>query len=151
MRRRVALIDRIKLSIGLLLIGGLGFLCRYAYAGDYHQNDSAHVLTYTIIDTSGNPVAGETVRVTLWRPHDNKYFDWSDNSWKLIGSVTTLSKTLGENATGGLYYTTISNDNGALISADIVCVVSNESATYSDHQATSISFDRLEKIVKINR
>lgn len=139
MRRQLALI------ISLMFIGS------HCYAGDYHQNDSAHLVIYTVTDSSGNPVSGETVRLTLWRPRDNKYFDWSDSTWDAIGSVTTLHQTMLYNATSGVYYYTISNDNGTLISGDIVCTISDESATYGEQQSEAVYFDRLEKIVRINR
>jgi len=150
-RRQLALSDRLKLTFGLILIGGFGLLCRYAHAGDYHQNDSAHLVVYSVTDSTGQPVSGQTVRLTLWQPRTNRYFDWSDSTFKAIGSVTTLSQTMNENTTNNAYYYTISVDNGTIISGDVICTVSNESATYGDHQSEAIYFDRLEKIVRINR
>lgn len=122
-----------------------------AWAGDYHQNDSTHVVTVNVNDSSGNFVSGETVRLTMWRPRDNSFFDFSDNTFKQVSSVTTLHRTLSQNSTMELYFTTISIDNGALISGDIICTVSNESATYGFTASEGIYFDRLEKVVKINR
>ena len=122
-----------------------------ALAGDYHQNDSQHVIIYNVTDTSSNHVTGETLRVTLSQPRNNTFFDFSDNTFKAVGSITTLHRTMSENATGGFYYTTISIDSGTTVSADIVCTVSNESATYADNQSEAIYFDRLERVVKIHR
>ena len=136
-----------KLLIFLLIL----LFSTFAWAGDYHQNDSQHVVTYNVTDSNGNHVAGETVRLTLSQPRNNTFFDFSDNMFKAIGSVTTLHRVMSENATGGFYYTTISIDSGTLVSSDIVCTVSNESAIYADNQSETVYFDRLEKQVKINR
>ena len=137
-------------QIALVLLAIL-LVSSQSFAGDGHQNDSNHVVVYTVTDGSGNHVTGQTVRLTMFRPRNNQYFDWSDSTWKIIGSVTTLHQTMIENATSGIYYYTISNDNGTLISGDIICTVSNEAALYADTVSESIHFDRLEKIVKINR
>ena len=122
-----------------------------AYAGDYHQNDSEHLISVNVNDSSGNFVSGETIRLTLWKPKTNSFFDFSDNSFKPIGSVTTLHRVLSQNNTMETYFTTISVDNGRVISGDIVCTVSSESATYGFTSSEVIYFDRLEKQVQINR
>lgn len=122
-----------------------------AYAGDYHQNDSQHALTYVILDDNGDVVSGQTVRATLYRPRDNTYYDFNDGTFKALASVTTLHRTMTENATNGTYYTTVSVDNGTIVSGDIVMTVSNDSAVYKDKQSYSVYFDRLEKVIKINR
>ncbi len=134
-----------------LLILAFSLISVSLWAGDYHQNDSQHVVTYNVTDNNGNHVSGETVRLTLTQPRNNTFFDFNDNSFKALSSVTTLHRVMSENATGGFYFTTISVDSGTLISSDVVCTISNESATYADNQSEAIYFDRLERVVKIHR
>ena len=120
------------------------------YAGDYHQNDQAHRVVYVITDITGKPVAGETVNFSLERSKDNSFFDWSDNTFKTSGWGQRLY-VMSYDTVGEYYYKIITIDSGALISCDYVCYISNDSATYGDRQAEVISYDRLERIVKINR
>ena len=139
------------------LIGlGIAILCILlmygrAFSGDYHQDDSQHAVVYTVTDASGNHVTGQTIRLTLYRPSDNKYYDFSDNTFDNLSSVTTLHRSLTENATSGMYFTTVTVDNATLVSADVVITVSNDDGTYGDQQSESVYFDRLEQIVKIHR
>src|SRR3990167_6492275 len=127
------------------------FLTSLVYAGDYHQADSTHTIVYTVSDASGNHVAGETVRLTLYRPATNQYYDFSDNTWKNLSSVTTLHRTLNENATSGIYFSTVTIDTSTMISADVVITVSNDSGVYGDLQSESVYFDRIKRLIKINR
>ena len=85
------------LRIFLLLI----FITTKAFAGDYHQDDAQHVVLYNVTDSSGNHVTGETIRLTMYQVRNNTFFDFSDNTFKALGSVTTLHRTMNENATGG--------------------------------------------------
>lgn len=135
-----------KLSLFLILI----LITKTAYSSDYHQNDQSHRVVYVITDTSGNPVSGQTVRLAVERSKDGLFLDFNDNTFKSSGWTTRLV-TMNYDSAGEHYYRVISIDNGALISGDIVCIVSNDDATYGDMQAEVVSFDRLEKIVKINR
>lgn len=122
-----------------------------AFAGDYHQKDSRHVVVYTVADGSGNHVTGQTIRLTIYDPSANQYYDFNDSTFKALSSVTTLHRSLNENATSGIYFTTITIDNSTLVSRDIVMTVSNDDGTYGDLQSESIYFDRLEQVVKIHR
>lgn len=131
--------------LAILLVSGQSF------AGDGHQNDSSHTVVLSVEGADGNHVTGQTIRLTLFRPRDNRYFDWSDSTWDPLGSVTTLHQTMNENATSGFYFYQISNDNGRIVSGEVVCTVSNEAALYATTQSEVVYFDRLESIVKINR
>lgn len=133
--------------IALFLI----LLCSQAYAGDYHQSDSTHVVVYTVADAAGDHVTGQTIRLTMYRPATNQYYDFSDGTWKALSSVTTLHRTMNENATSGMYFTTVTIDTATLVSADVVMTVSNDNATYADLQSEAVYFDRIERVIKINR
>ena len=135
------------LRIFLLLI----FITTKAFAGDYHQDDAQHVVLYNVTDSSGNHVTGETVRLTMYQVRNNTFFDFDDNTFKALGSVTTLHRTMNENATGGFYFTTVTIDSASLVSSEIVCTISNESASYADTVSEAIYFDKLEQLIKIHR
>ena len=66
---------RLLLLIITLMIGGV------AIAGDYHQEDSTHMVIYTVVDTSGNHVTGETIRLTLRSQDSVNYYDFSNNTY----------------------------------------------------------------------
>src|SRR3990167_6421345 len=129
-------------KILLLLIAC--FIATPCFAGDTHQSDSTHSVVYTVADDEGNHVTGQTIRLTLYNPKSNQYYDFSDNTFKSLSSVTTLHRSLNENATSGIYFTTITIDNATRVSADVVVTVSNDSSAYGDLQSESVSFDRLE-------
>ena len=134
-----------KLILLFLLITSI------AYASDTHQSDSTHVVAYTVADAAGNHVSGQTIRLTLYNPKTNQYYDFSDNTFKAQSSVTTLHRTMNENNVNGVYFTTVTIDNSTLVSSDVIMTVSNDSGTYGDLQSETVSFDRLEDMILINR
>ena len=91
--------------IAILLISSV------AIAGDFHGDDETHTITYTIIDTNGEPVSGETVRLTVKSSDNVNYYDFSDASWDTFANITTKHRVFTEDANGGFYFTTISIDN----------------------------------------
>lgn len=144
---RLILNIQFKLFIFAILI----LFSSVSFAGDYHQDDSQHVVAYNVTDSNGDFVSGQTVRLTVYKPRDNTFFDFSDSTFKALASVSTLHRTLNENATASIYFTTMTIDSASLISNDIVMTVSNDNATYGDTQSEVVYFDRLEQQVKIHR
>lgn len=123
----------------------------YAYASDYKQDGQGHTITYTITDTSGHTVSGQSPKVAVKRMTDGLFLDWNDNTYKTAASCTTLFRTMTYEASGGFYYRIFSVDNAALVSADYITIVSNDDATYADVQAENISWDNLNNLIKIHR
>ena len=148
--------SREKVQVGwviiLLIIGAtLACLMELAHAGDHHQDTQGHAVTYSITDSSGNPVSGQTPKVAVKETRTGLYLDHSDGTFKNPSSATTLYQTMTFDQTGGFYWRVVTVDTAALVSGDYVCIVSNDDATYGDTASESISFDRLEQVVKIHR
>jgi len=122
----------------------------FAHASDYHQDDSTHMIVYTIVDTSGNHVTGETVRLTVRSWDSVNYYNFTDDTWGTF-STANSHKTLNEDATGGFYFYPMTIDSATLNSGDYVLIVSNESATYADVQAESVNFDNMGNLIRIHR
>lgn len=134
-----------------LFIALYGFLfCISAWAGDYHQNGQGHRIAYTILDSNGKPVSGQTVKLAVERSKDGYFYDFNDSTFKTSGWTTRLA-TMAYDASGEHYFQVITIDNGGIISGDYACIISNDNATYSDHQCDVVEFDSLAKLIKINR
>jgi hypothetical protein len=123
----------------------------FAHAGDYHQDGQGHTILYTITDSSGNPVSGQSPRVGVKRMTDGLWLDFNDNTFKSSDSATTLFQTMTFEQAGGFYYRIVSIDNAVLVSMDVVTVVSNDDAVYSDVQAENITWDNLNNLIKMHR
>lgn len=122
-----------------------------ANAGDMHFDDETHNVVYTIIDTNGNHVTGQTARLTVRSSDNINYWDWDDSNWEAFNSATTPHQTMTEDADGGFYWMTFTADNAVIASGDLVFIVSNDNATYADLQAESVSFSNLNNLIKIHR
>lgn len=127
------------------------FVANHCQASDYHQDGQGHAVTYTVVDTSGNPVSGQTVRLTLKRISDEAYLDFDDNTFK-FSAWTSQQATMSYDSRGGFYFRVISVDTGnPIISGDYAAIVSNEDATYADHQVEVFALDSLGKLIRIHR
>ena len=140
--------NKLKLALCLLC---LLCLCKISFAGDSHQDDSTHAVVYTVVDDQGNHVSGQTIRLTMYNPKTNKYYDFADGAWENLSTVSSLHRSMTENATNWTYFTTVTVDSSTLVSADVVMTVSNDDASYGDMQSESVNFDRLEDMIRINR
>lgn len=134
------------LIVTLILIG----LVRYAFAGDSHHDGETHTIVYTVEDTSGNPVAGQTVRTAIRRMTDGAYWDWSSSTFKTSGWTTQFG-SMSYDSTLGAYFKVISIDQVNTISGDYVVTVSNDDATYGDTQSESFSVDNINNLIKVHR
>lgn len=121
-----------------------------ALASDYHQNGQGHRVVYTIVDSNGKPVAGQTVNLALERSKDGYFYDFNDSTFKNSG-WTSRVVAMSYDTVGEHYYRVISIDNGGIVSGDYAAIVSNDNATYSDHQTECVEFDSIAKLIKINR
>lgn len=126
------------------------FIATLAFASDYHQRGQSHQVIYTVTDSNGDPVTGQTVRLQVIRGLDNAILDFSDNTFKSSG-WTTRYATMNYNAQGEYYGRVISIDSSRLVSGDYVCIISNDSATYGDQQTEVVDFDTLGDLIKGNR
>ena len=137
----------------LLLLLTLLVTSGHVMAGDTHQNDGeAHRVIYVITDGSGNPVAGQTVRLAVHRASDDATYDFSDSQFKFSGWTTKL-QTMNYNPNQELYQFTFSPDvaRPRIASGDYIIVVSNDDATYGDQQAESVSFGSTNQLIRISR
>lgn len=134
----------------ILLIASL-LIVSTVWAGDFHVNNSTHLVAYVITDTNGDHVSGQTTRLTV-RSWDNvAYLDWHDGAWKSFTSCSTPHKTMLEDSSGGFYYYPVTIDNATMVSGDFVFIVSNDDATYGDLQVEVVNFSALGDLVKIHR
>jgi len=131
------------LALAILLVSAI------AYAGDYHQDGQGHRVSYVIVDTAGNPVAGQTVNLSVERSNDGYFLDFSDNTFKASGWSSRMT-TLNYDSTGEYYYRVITIDNAVLVTGDYCAIVSNENVTYADHDVECFNFDDLNNLIKIN-
>lgn len=123
---------------------------RKAEAGDYHERTQSHRVVYVVVDSSGNPVTGQTIRLQVQRVSDDAILDHSDGVFKFSG-FTTRYATMNYNTQGEYYSRTISIDSSRFVSGDIVCIVSNDDSVYSDQQAEVVNFGTLGDQIRINR
>lgn len=136
--------------IAVLLISV--FITSTSFAGDSHQQDQAHEVTYTILDSSGVPVDDQFPGVAFKRSSDGYYLDFSDGTFK-NSSWTRRVVTMDYNSTDFYYYKIVSVDTASnpLVSGDYVVIVSNDDATYRDSQTESVHWDNQTKLILINR
>jgi len=133
----------------ILLILSLLFVPILALAGDYHESDGTHQIIYTIVDSSGNHVTGETVRLTV-RSHDSvNYYSWTNATWGAFSPDSQV--TINEDSSGGFYHYTFTADAARLVSGDYVFIISNESASFADLQAETVHFGQLGDLIRIHR
>jgi hypothetical protein len=121
-----------------------------AFAGDYHQDGSGHKVVYTVTDSFGDPVSGQTIRCAVQRGTDGYFLDFSDQTFKASGWSQRLF-ILSYDTVGEYYSTVITIDQATLVSSDYVITVSNDSALYGDHQSEVVNWDSLSNLVKIYR
>ena len=126
------------------------FLAATCYASDNHERGDSHRVVYTILDTDGNPVTGQTVNIKVQRVSDDSVYDFSDGLFKHSGWTTPLS-TMTYNAGGEYYSRTFTPDAAINTVTEYVVIVSNDDATYSDQQTQTVRFGRTDDIVKIHR
>lgn len=144
--------DSLLLWAILVVLATLVLIVKVAHASDYHQGGQGHVVTVSITDTAGDPVAGQTPRVAMKRMTDGLWLDFNDNTFKAPGSATTLFQGMTYDTTGGFYYRVITVDNAtAILSMDCVVVISNDNATYGFTTTEGVAWDNLNKLIKINR
>lgn len=134
----------------LLIALSLLVICGNVHASDYHNRGQKHRIVYVITDASGNPVTGETVRLQIQRVSDDAVYDFSDSTFK-YSAWTTRYQTMLYNSAGEYYNYTFSQDAARFNSGEYVCVVSNDSSSYSDQQAASIFFDSTQDVIRVNR
>ena len=139
---------RILLTIFLVAIGAI--VSMIAHASDYHQDGQGHMVSYTVTDSSGNPVTGQTIRLSVQRVTDGAFLDFSDNTFKPSGWTTRLT-TMSYQSMGEYYGRVVSMDSSALFSSDVVFIVSNDDATYGDMQHEVVNFDNINNLIKIQR
>lgn len=72
------------------------------------QTGETEPISALLIDSSRSPIVGLTnIEIRIRRASDGWYFDWDDDTFKVLGLVTTLTETLTEvDATGspGVYH-----------------------------------------------
>lgn len=94
---------------------------------------------YTVADTSGDHVTGQTVTLKIMRGSDGQFFDFSDSAFKASG-WTAKTANLTEDTTDGYYYY-LYNPPASETGADqYVFIVDNADATYGDHQSETVSY-----------
>ena len=137
----------LAILIALMVIGS------QVWAGDTHQDgDGGHRVVYVITDASGNPVSGQTVRLSIHRASDDATFDFADSLFQFSG-WTTRYATMAYNPLQEVYQYTFSVDTAhpGLVSGDYVAVVSNEGAGYEDLQAEVFSIGTTDNLIRIQR
>jgi len=136
-----------------LLLLTIAVTSSHLYAGDSHENDGqGHRIVYVILDASGNPVSGQTVRLSVHRASDDAVFDFNDSLFKFT-APTTRYRTMGYNAYQEVYQYTFTPDvaQPRFASGDIVFIVSNDDSTYGDQQAEVVNFGNTNQLLRLNR
>lgn len=133
-----------------LLFIALMFVSTNAFAGDLHNRSEGHRVVYTVVDSSGNAVTGQTVSLQVQRVSDDRILDFNDNSFKSSG-WTTRYATMNYQPDGEYYSRTVTVDTAKLATGDYVMCVSNDDATYGDFQCEVVSWSNMSDLIKINR
>jgi hypothetical protein len=116
----------------LLLSAGLCF-------GDVRNVQDNYKFVYSVIDTSGNPVASETVALQIQRASDGYWYDFSDSTFK-NSAWTSKTTNLTEDSTNGLYFYVFDPPASETGPEQYVFTIDNASATYGDHQSMTVTY-----------
>ena len=142
--------DSILLFLWLIGILFVGLYAKLSFAGDTHYSDESHRVTYSIVDSSGDPVAGQTVTLAVGRSTDNKFLDFNDNTFKSSG-WTSRTVSMSYDTVGEYYYRVITIDQAVTITSDYCATISNDNATYADHQTECWGVSNLNDLIKTHR
>ena len=122
-----------------LFIAGCAWLAGPAEAATRYVGEN-YTLIYTIQDTAGDHVTGESPTVLVRRNSDGFVYDWSDNTFKNSG-WTNKTTALTEQATDGLYYKTWTPPGSETATDTYMFLVDNANTNgHGDHQAELVSY-----------
>lgn len=96
-------------------------------------------LIYHINDTTGTPVTGQTVTLTIKKISNGYYYDFSDDTFKASG-WSAQTTTLSEEATGKYYYYDFNPPASETAAEQYVFTVSNADETYKDNRSEVVSY-----------
>ncbi len=113
----------------------------YATALTRHIQDD-YQFTYTILDTSGDHVTGQTPTIAIKKASNAYWLDFSDSTFKNSG-WTSKTTALTEDATNGIYYYTFNPPASETAAEQYIFVVDNSDATYGDHQTLSVEYQNI--------
>jgi hypothetical protein len=97
---------------------------------------------YVIVDTSGNPVTGQTITLRIQKQSNGYWYDFSDNTFKASG-WTSPTSNLSYDTTGEFYYYLYNPPASEAASELYSFIVDNASATYGDHQAYDVAYQNI--------
>lgn len=121
----------------------IAFLVLFAAVGfgmaDTRNVQDNYKFVYSIVDTAGNPVAGETVNLQIQRASDGYWLDFADTTFKDTG-WTNKTTALTEDSTNGLYSYVFNPPASETGPEEYVFTVDNASATYGDHQSMTVTY-----------
>lgn len=98
--------------------------------------------TYSIIDTAGDHVTGQSPTVQIQRASDGFWFDFNDSTFK-NSAWTNKTTTLTEDSTNGFYYYTYNPPAGETGAEQYVFVVDNGDSTYGDRQTLAVDYQNI--------
>lgn len=126
--------------IGLLIVC-LSFNCAPSFANVRNVQDNFKFV-YTIVDSLGAHVSGQTVALRIQRASDGYFYDFADSTFKNSG-WTNKTVNLSEDATNGLYYYTFDPPASETAAQQYVFIVDNTNGTYGDHQSQVVNYQSM--------
>jgi hypothetical protein len=129
------------MKIIVLLIICLSLNCIPSFANVRNVQDN-YKFIYNIVDSLGAYVSGQNVEIKIQRASDGYFFDFNDSVFKASGWIDEQMK-LSEDDVNGIYYYTFNPPASETSAEQYVFIVDNADATYGDHQAQLVNYQKI--------
>lgn len=129
------------IKIIVFLVICLSLNCVQSFANVRNIQDNFKFV-YNIVDSLGAHVAGQIVTIKIQRSSDGYFYDFSDSTFKNSG-WTNKTVNLSEDAVNGIYYYTFNPPSSETSAEQYVFIVDNSDATYADHQAQVVNYQKI--------
>ena len=117
------------------------FICTQCF-GDGRNIQDNYKFVYSIVDSLGVHVSGQTVALKIQRASDGYFYDFFDSTFK-SSSWTNKTINLSEDTSNGIYYYTFDPPASETGAQQYVFIVDNSDSTYGDHQAQVVSYQNI--------
>lgn len=128
-----------KRDLILTVLAALTIAAAPAASASVRNVQDNHAITYSVIDSNGDHVSGQTVSLKIQKVSTGHWFDFDDSTFKASG-WTSKSTNLSEDSTEGFYYYVFNPPASETTAEQYRFCVDNASGTYGDHQCEVISY-----------
>ncbi len=125
-----------------LFLAGLMFFPHYVFAGLTRNIQDNTEAAYVCLNSTGAPVSGQTINLTIKKTSTGNWFDFSDSTFKSSG-WTTKEQTLTYNSTDAIYTYNWNPPSSESAAEQYLFVYDNANTTYRDHQIESVEYQNI--------